>query len=120
MNFVLGTKYLALCTGTRLYILIFIAFIPFKDTVKKFKESFLLLLCVIYIIYIVMVGGDWMIANRFFVPILPLMYLLSVVGFIHLLIKVQRIYNDINKTKNFAKSVVAILSTMLFIFTLLS
>jgi hypothetical protein len=118
MNLVLGSKYLALCVGTRLYIFIFIAFIPFNQSLKKFKESFLLLLCIIYVIYIVMVGGDWMIANRFFVPILPLLYILSMVGFIHLLIKLQKIYGDINKTKRFAYSVIGVLSTLLFVATL--
>jgi hypothetical protein len=65
MNLVLGSKYLALCVGTRLYIFIFIAFIPFKSSLKRFNESFLLMFVTIYIIYIIAVGGDWMIANRF-------------------------------------------------------
>src|SRR4030095_3233384 len=119
MNFVLGTKYLALCTGTRLYILIFIAFIPVKEALKKFRESFLILMCGVYIVYLVFVGGDWMYANRFFVPIIPLLYILSIVGFINLLIKLQKLFNDVNKTRRFAYFLVALISIVLFTTTIL-
>ena len=33
-----------------------------------------------YLAYVVVIGGDWVVANRFFVPILPLVYLLAVAG----------------------------------------
>jgi hypothetical protein len=115
---VLGLKYLALCTGTRLYIFIFIAFIPFKKLLKQFKESFLLFFVMVYIIYIVAVGGDWMIANRFFVPILPLMYILSLLGMINFLAKLQRIYGNIKQTIRFGIRLIASVTIILFIVTI--
>lgn len=118
MNLVLGTKYLALCTGTRLYIFIFIAFIPFKNSLRRQKESFLLLFVSVYIIYIVAVGGDWMIANRFFVPILPMLYILSIIGFINFLIKLQKIYKQFEKTQKIAGRMIMVMSVLLFAVTL--
>jgi hypothetical protein len=118
MNLVLGTKYLALCVGTRLYIFIFILFIPFKKAVKEFKYSYLLSLSIIYIMYLVAVGGDWMIANRFFVPILPILYVLSIVGFVTAVKKIADYYKNDSKAFRFAKYVSVILSVMLFSFTL--
>jgi arabinofuranosyltransferase len=118
MNIVLGTKYLALCIGTRLYLFIFIAFIPFKQSFKRFKESFLLIFVIVYIIYIVAVGGDWMIANRFFVPILPLLYILSIIGFIHFLIKLQNINKSLEKTLSLGRKMLVGLCILLFAVTL--
>jgi hypothetical protein len=118
MNIVLGTKYLALCVGTRLYIFIFIAFIPFKKSLKRLKESFLILFVTVYIIYIVAVGGDWMIANRFFVPILPMLYILSIIGFINFLIKIQKIYKAIEKTHKIAGRLIMVMAVLLFTVTI--
>jgi len=118
MNLVLGTKYLALCVGTRLYIFIFIAFIPFKVSLKRLKESFLIMFVTVYIIYIVAVGGDWMIANRFFVPILPMLYVLSIIGFINFLIKMQKIYENMDKTIALARKLIMAMSVLLFAVTL--
>lgn len=118
MNFVLGTKYLALCTGTRLYIFVFILFIPFKKAFKDFKLSYLTLFVGMYIIYLVAVGGDWMIANRFFVPILPMLYILSAIGFIHAIIKIRQYYESEAKAFKIANVLVVVLSVLLFSVTL--
>lgn len=118
MNFVLGTKYLALCIGTRLYIFIFILFIPFKKVIRDFKFSYLILVSFIYIAYLIAVGGDWMIANRFFVPILPILYILSVIGFIYALMKVKSYYNDELKVRKAAVSAIIVMSLLLFSVTL--
>ena len=95
MNLVLGTKYLALCVGARIYIFLFILFIPFTRALKELKLSFLIAVSIIYVLYLIAVGGDWMIANRFFVPILPILYVLSAIGFINAVIK--NIKSDLNK-----------------------
>lgn len=118
MNFLLGSKYLAMCVGTRLYIFIFILFIPFKKVIKELKYSYLLMFSLIYIIYLVAVGGDWMIANRFFVPILPMLYILSVVGFINVLVKIKEYYSNELKSKKIANIFVIVLSVLLFTVTL--
>jgi arabinofuranosyltransferase len=118
MNFVLGTKYLALCTGTRMYIFIFILFIPFKKVFKEFKYSYLILFSLIYIIYLVAVGGDWMIANRFFVPVLPILYVLSVIGFINVIVKIKEYYKNDVKARKFANMAIIFMSVMLFTVTL--
>ena len=118
MNLVLGSKYLALCIGTRLYIFIFMAFIPLKRSLKRFNESFLLIIVAVYLVYIIAVGGDWMIANRFFVPILPFLYVLSVIGMINFLIKFHRIYNNMEKLKRFANWMTSGLTILLFVITL--
>ncbi len=81
MNLWLGFKYLILGIGTRFYIFFFIVFIPFRKILKDFRGSFLLIISFFYLLYLWAVGGDWMIANRFFVPILPVLYLLSSIGF---------------------------------------
>lgn len=81
MNLLLGLKYLALCIGTRFYLFVFILFIPFRNALKDFKQSYLLLFTLMYVLYLVAVGGDWMFANRFFVPLIPVLYLLSAIGF---------------------------------------
>ncbi len=118
MNLVLGTKYLALCVGTRLYIFIFILFIPFKKAFREFKLSYLVMFSGVYVIYLVAVGGDWMIANRFFVPILPILYILSVIGFITFLGKILQYYKSESKTEKIAKSISASLAVLLFVLTL--
>ncbi len=118
MNLVLGTKYLALCVGTRLYIFIFILFIPFVKAFKEFKLSYLVMFSGIYVVYLVAVGGDWMIANRFFVPILPILYILSVIGFINFLNKIMQYYNSEARTEKIAKAISASLALLLFVLTL--
>lgn len=118
MNFLLGTKYLALCIGTRLYIFIFILFIPFKKAFKDFKLSYLIIFSSIYIAYLIAVGGDWMIANRFFVPILPMLYLLSAVGFIYVIIKLKEYFINEEKALKYANILVSILAILLFTLTL--
>ncbi len=119
MNIYLGAKYLALCTGARLYIFIFILFIPFKKAIKDFKQSFLILFCLVYILYLIGVGGDWMIANRFFVPILPLLYILSVIGLVYAVRKVAAAFKNGSYTLNRVSGItVIILSVLLFSVTL--
>lgn len=118
MNLVLGSKYLAMCIGTRIYIFIFILFIPFKKAFSDFKLSYLLCFVTAYIIYLVLVGGDWMIANRFFVPILPMLYILSVVGFINVITKLGVYFNSIHNSKKIAKISSLVLAAMLFVSTL--
>lgn len=118
MNLVLGTKYLAMCIGTRIYIFIFILFIPFKKAFGDFKLSYLLSFSLVYIVYLVLVGGDWMIANRFFVPILPMLYILSVVGFLNVLSKIWIYYNEKINIQKYAKISSALLAAVLFISTL--
>jgi len=97
MNLILGTKYIIMCVGIRLYVLIFILFIPFKKAFRGFKLSYLLLFSIIYIVYIVAVGGDWMYANRFFVPIIPILYILSAIGFISLFIRIKEYLTSVKK-----------------------
>ncbi len=82
MNLILGSKYIIRCVGIRLYVLIFILFIPFREVLKGLKISYLLLISAVYIIYILVVGGDWFYANRFFVPIIPFLYVLSALGLV--------------------------------------
>ena len=118
MNFLLGTKYLALCIGTRIYIFIFILFIPFKKAFKDQKLSYLIIFSIIYIVYLIAVGGDWMIANRFFVPILPMLYLLSAIGFINVLVKLKEYLNNEQKALKYANVIAAVLAILLFILTL--
>jgi len=118
MNFLLGTKYLALCIGTRIYIFIFILFIPFKKAFQDMKLSYLIIFSSIYIIYLVAVGGDWMIANRFFVPILPMLYILSAVGFINVIIKLQEYLNNEQKAIKYANIIASVLAILLFVLTL--
>jgi len=118
MNLVLGTKYLALCVGTRVYIFVFILFIPFKMAFTDSKQSYLLGFVVMYIIYIVAVGGDWMIANRFFVPIIPMLYILSVIGFLNVIKKIQEYYKSELKAVKIANITSAVLAILLFVSTL--
>jgi arabinofuranosyltransferase len=119
MNFYLGAKYLALCTGTRLYVFVFIIFIPFKKAFKDFKQSFLILFCFIYVVYLVGVGGDWMIANRFFVPILPLLYILSAIGIIYAVRKIKDSQKNSSYSINKISGIsIMILSILLFSLTM--
>ena len=118
MNLVLGTKYLALCVGTRIYIFIFILFIPFKKAFTDMKQSYLLGFVVIYITYIVAVGGDWMIANRFFVPIIPMLYILSVIGFLNVISKINDYFKNEYKAFKIANITSAVLGILLFVSTL--
>lgn len=118
MNLVLGAKYLALCIGTRLYIFIFILFIPFARAFKESKLSFLIAVSFIYILYLIAVGGDWMIANRFFVPILPILYLLSVIGIINAIIKIKDFYGNEEKAIKIGNVIILFLSVLLFNVTL--
>ncbi len=118
MNIVLGAKYLALCLGTRLYVFVFIFFIPFRKALKDPKQSFLIIFSAIYITYLVAVGGDWMIANRFFVPILPMLYILSVLGFINAIIKIRDYYRSDTKALKIANILSVILSVQIFVITL--
>lgn len=119
MNLWLGLKYLALCMGTRLYLFIFIIFIPFKKAIRNFKQSFLLLFSGVYIIYLIAVGGDWMIANRFFVPILPVLYLLSTLGYIDALNRFLLVNFGEQKFKNRMIYIsTIILCVLLFVITM--
>ncbi len=118
MNLVLGTKYLALCVGTRIYIFIFILFIPFKRAFLDLKLSYLLSFVLIYIIYLVVVGGDWMIANRFFVPIVPMLYILSTIGFLNVIYKISIYLNNEKKSLKIANISSAVLAVLLFVLTL--
>ena len=118
MNLVLGTKYLALCIGTRIYIFIFILFIPFKKAFADQKLSYLLSFVLIYIIYLVVVGGDWMIANRFFVPIVPMLYILSTIGFLNVIHKFSIYFNNEKKAFRIANISSSVLAILLFVLTL--
>ncbi|HRF67305.1 MAG TPA: hypothetical protein PK605_12125 [Ignavibacteria bacterium] len=118
MNLVLGTKYLALCVGTRIYIFIFILFIPFKKAFTDKKQSYLVGFVVIYISYIVAVGGDWMIANRFFVPIIPMLYILSVIGFLNVISKISDYLKNESKAIRIARITASVMAIALFISTL--
>jgi arabinofuranosyltransferase len=119
MNLLLGFKYLALCIGTRLYVFIFILFIPFKKVVKDFKQSYLILFSLVYIFYLLVVGGDWMIANRFFVPIIPFLYVLSAIGIINAVNKISGLGSRYEQNKNkIIGTGVTLLSIMLFAVTL--
>jgi hypothetical protein len=118
MNLVLGAKYLAMCIGARIYIFIFILFIPFTRALKELKLSFLISISLIYILYLVAVGGDWMIANRFFVPIIPMLYVLSTIGFINALMKIKDYYQNEVKAMKIGNILAVTLSVLLFIVTL--
>lgn len=119
MNLLLGFKYLALCIGTRLYLLIFILFLPFKKALRDFKQSYLMLFSFVYIVYLLIVGGDWMIANRFFVPIIPFLYILSAIGIVIAMKKITTIGTKYETAKHRLMNIgVAVLSAILFFVTL--
>ncbi|MFQ6092372.1 MAG: hypothetical protein ACE5OR_06765 [bacterium] len=46
----------------------------------NFLVSYLLFVLISFTLYVIWVGGDWAIAHRFFVPVLPLIYLLISLG----------------------------------------
>ncbi|MGH2575392.1 MAG: hypothetical protein ACRDFC_06800 [Ignavibacteria bacterium] len=119
MNLLLGAKYLILCIGSRFYLFIFILFIPFKKALRDFKQSYLILFSFVYLIYLLVVGGDWMFANRFFVPVIPVLYLMSTIGFVYAVDKITKL-NFINeKSKNkFAVITTAVVCMLLFTVTL--
>jgi hypothetical protein len=122
MNFILGSKYVIMCMGLRLYLLIFIMFIPFKSAFKEFKLSYLLLFSVIYILSIVAVGGDWMYANRFFVPVIPVLDILSAVGIVFFLIRIRDYLSSAKKLheakfRRAAVTFITVLSVVLFFVT---
>jgi arabinofuranosyltransferase len=116
LNIYLGAKYLALCIGTRIYVFIFILFIPFKKAFKDLRKSYLIFFCLVYIMYLVGVGGDWMIANRFFVPMLPVLYLLSVIGLVHAIRKISSVQKISDSAVNRISRITAIGLTV-FLFT---
>lgn len=119
MNLLLGFKYLALCIGTRLYLLIFILFLPFKKVLKDFKQSYLMLFSFVYIVYLLIVGGDWMIANRFFVPIIPFLYILSTIGIVIAMNKIISISSKFETAKyRLMNTGIVLLSVILFFVTL--
>ncbi|MCI0450165.1 MAG: hypothetical protein L0Y79_10360 [Chlorobi bacterium] len=122
MNFILGAKYVVFCVGMRIYLLLFILFIPFKTALKKFKLSYLLLFSVVYILSLIAVGGDWMYANRFFVPVIPVLYILSAMGILSLLMRIKDYLIAVKKLNELrlrkaAIVFTAILSAVLFTVT---
>ncbi len=119
MNLLLGLKYLALCVGTRFYLFVFILFIQLRKALIDFKESYLLLFALMYVLYLVAVGGDWMFANRFFVPLLPVLYLLSTIGFSNAVSKFREMTRISMERKNkLADISAALICLLLFIVTL--
>lgn len=119
MNILLGFKYLALCAGTRLYIFIFILFIPFIKAMKDFKQSYLILILFVYLIYLFIVGGDWMYANRLFVPIAPLLYILSAIGIATAINKIANLNGVYQRNiGKIAKVTAIMLSVILFVTTM--
>lgn len=120
MNLLLGFKYLALCIGTRLYLFIFVLFIPFKKAFRDFKQSYLVLFSFVYIMYLLFVGGDWMFANRFFVPIIPFLYLMSIIGIVNAIIKFKRVSTNSSRQVNrLTKAVTITVCVFLFSTTLI-
>lgn len=123
MNLILGFKYLALCIGSRFYIFLFILFVPFKSDFRDFKLSYLLLFSAVYIFYLVFVGGDWMIANRFFVPLIPFLYILSSIGITYAIDKLFKYYKAYDektllRATKYVNGMVRLLCTALLIVTL--
>lgn len=118
MNLILGSKYVIQCAGIRMYVLIFILMIPFLRAFKSFKLSYLLSISAAYVIYIIIVGGDWMYANRFFVPIIPLLYILSSIGLVYLYKKIVKSEHlKVKKINNYFITGTIILCTALFVVT---
>jgi len=50
-------------------------------SISSFGLFFCAVICMAYIFYIVLVGGDYMAMYRFFVPVLPFIYILMAAGF---------------------------------------
>jgi len=116
MNLLLGLKYLILCVGSRIYLLGFMLFIPLRQAFRDFKQSYLLLFAFVYMLYLVGVGGDWMFANRFFVPITPILFILSSIGISEVVGKLESVSGS--KKRNYAVPLVAVICVMLFGVTL--
>lgn len=47
-------------------------------------QAYLWCLCALWALLVVLFGGDWMLLHRFFVPVLPLLYILAGAGLSHL------------------------------------
>lgn len=116
MNLLLGVKYIILCIGSRFYLFGFILFIPFGRALNDFKQSYLLLFAAIYTLYIVAIGGDWMFANRLFVPLIPILFILSSIGIFRAVEKLES-FSKLRKM-NFTIPLVTIICVLLFIVTL--
>jgi hypothetical protein len=87
--------------------------------VKDFKQSYLILFSLVYITYLLVVGGDWMIANRFFVPIIPFIYILSTIGIINTVNKISSLGSKYGEIKDkILNTGVIVLSILLFTVTL--
>ncbi len=124
MNLILGFKYLALCIGSRFYIFIFILFIPFKSDFRDFRLSYLLFFTGVYVFYLIIVGGDWMIANRFFVPLIPFLYILSTIGITYAVDKLFKFYKaydekTLQRVTRYVNGMVRFLCTALLVATLI-
>ncbi|MFQ5886300.1 MAG: hypothetical protein ACE5II_03590, partial [Anaerolineae bacterium] len=61
------------------WLLIPFSLVPLLKRKANFACSYLVLVVLVYLSYIVYVGGDWSV-GRFFVPILPALYLLVAMG----------------------------------------
>lgn len=109
MNLLLGLKYVTLCLVKRIYLFVFMLFIPIKRAFKDFKQSFFLILSFIYIVYLIAIGGDWMFANRFFVPIIPVLYILITIGIANAAEKLEKVVSFTQKRKGKIVVVCAIL-----------
>ncbi len=75
-----GFAHLRTFLGVHLgWLLIPLTLVPFLKRKVGFTWSYLVFLVSVYFSYIVYVGGDWSV-GRFFVPILPALYLLVAMG----------------------------------------
>jgi len=75
-----GFAHLRTFLGVHLgWLLIALALVPLLKRKVDFAWSYLVLVVSVYLSYIVYVGGDWSV-GRFFVPILPALYLLVAMG----------------------------------------
>jgi len=70
------------------WLLIPLALVPLLKRKASFAWSYLVLVVSVYLSYIVYVGGDWSV-GRFFVPILPLLYLLVAMGVVEAYLSLQ-------------------------------
>lgn len=75
-----GVAHLRTFLGVRLgWLLLPFISVPLLKRKANFAWGYLLSIASVYISYIVYVGGDWSV-GRFFVPLLPLLYLLVAMG----------------------------------------
>ena len=75
-----GLAHLRTFLGVHLgWLLIPLSLVPLLKRKVNFTWSYLIVLVSVYLSYIVYVGGDWSV-GRFFVPILPALYLLVAMG----------------------------------------